>query len=513
MGVPGYFSWILKKYNKDALIKSKIECKIEHLFFDLNCAIHPAVKKNPNYTMEEMYKAVFDYIEDILDFVKPTKTIYIAIDGVAPRAKMEHQRMRRYKSVLYNKLANVEEKHDYNMISPGTVFMNTLNEKLEDYINIKNKTTNKDYILSGSNEPGEGEHKIFNYIRKNEEMKNIGIYGLDSDLLFLSLINYRTNMFIIREKQNLCPEMTDLSNYLYLDISLLREKLLDTLLSDNKKTIIDYCFFCFFLGNDFLPNLPSLKLKEGGVDILINIYLMIKQDLPNEYLINGVEINHFFFYKFINKLSIIEQETLDIINENRIMRINRFIKRMKYMPPEERKMEELKYVEWKTPDLIKFNQPNWKQRYYSYYNINPKKIKYVCGDYVKTMIWSLLYYMGLNNNWTWYYKYHIGPAISDFNNYSPLKKVEFKENNPVHPYLQLLYILPFESLNLLPDYIYNTLKEQDIYTHLYYPAEVKIDFMNKQYFFESILKLPEIDLKKMEYLFLNPQNSLGPPRA
>ena len=30
--------------------------------------------------------------------------------------------------------------------------------------------------------------------------------------------------------------------------------------------IQDYIFLCFFIGNDFLPNLPSIHLKHDGID-------------------------------------------------------------------------------------------------------------------------------------------------------------------------------------------------------------------------------------------------------
>ena len=81
------------------------------------------------------------------------------IDGVAPRAKMNQQRERRYKSHFFKELETGKSVlWDSNKITPGTEFMNDLPYKLRDLL--------PEYIhVSGPDEPGEGEHKIFEYIR------------------------------------------------------------------------------------------------------------------------------------------------------------------------------------------------------------------------------------------------------------------------------------------------------------------------------------------------------------
>lgn len=49
-------------------------------------------------TEEEMMVEIFKYTERVVNMVRPRRLLFMAIDGVAPRAKMNQQRSRRFRS-------------------------------------------------------------------------------------------------------------------------------------------------------------------------------------------------------------------------------------------------------------------------------------------------------------------------------------------------------------------------------------------------------------------------------
>ena len=125
MGVPGFFVWLMKNNVHNNIILNKLN-NINNLYFDANCLFHPkcfdilklySQITDVNKLEELMIDRIIKYINYIITFVNPSDNIYIAVDGVAPIAKINQQRKRRYKSVIdkeYNEMLNEKYKKGKN---------------------------------------------------------------------------------------------------------------------------------------------------------------------------------------------------------------------------------------------------------------------------------------------------------------------------------------------------------------------------------------------------------------
>ena len=330
MGIPSYFSYIIKNYTN--IIRKDCE-KIDNLFMDCNSIIYDSyhelennyVKNSMNPPKKdeienEIIKKVIEKIADYIDCISPSKRVYITFDGVAPCAKMEQQRKRRYKTYFMSKISNKSSLWNTSAITPGTEFM----EKLTKEINIHYQCNLKykiNVLISCSDEAGEGEHKIFKYVRENDlSNEHTAIYGLDSDLIMLSIIHkeYTKNIYVFREAphfKSVLSNKLEKNEKMFMDIELLCVAI-EKEMSNGKETEEtkesrkkDYILICFLLGNDFLPHISCLNIRSNGIRIIIETYKNVIAN-NNKYLIKNNMIKWKWVKIFLNEISKNEREYL-----------------------------------------------------------------------------------------------------------------------------------------------------------------------------------------------------------
>jgi 5'-3' exonuclease len=542
MGIPNYFKKIIDEF-PNIILNSNQNIIFDNLFIDFNGCIYTAynnIKSNKDNKLTNseyeslIIKEVIKYTNTIIDFVKPKELIYISIDGIPPRSKMIQQRYRRYmsswkkdkvikelehKNVDNNIIENYKNEWNTNAISPGTEFMKKLSFELNLYY------TNNDIkvIISDDSEEGEGEFKIFNYISKLNTNKKIAIHGLDADLIMLSLLQ-KSNIHLIREPVFFKLESNN--KFILLSIEIFKN-----ILNTNYKNIFynpsniiqNYIFICFLLGNDFIVNLMFLKFKNDSLDIILDIYKKISNNIETDILFyhnNKYYINYNFLTKLIYELSLIEVDKMsEITNEHynykpfvKINNDDSIIKKL------EMKLESYPSIN-KPKDKIQAGiDDNWRAKYYYYLfdTTDGDEIRDICHNYIESLEFTLEYYFEHKYHKTWYYRYQYSPTILDLFNYLQslnymieeedlyIYNKEFKidiNNEELYPDikitndLQLLMILPPDSKNLIKNKYHKLIEKNNSGVYHYYPKDFTISCYLKKWLWLCKPRLPDIDIK------------------
>jgi 5'-3' exoribonuclease 2 len=401
MGVPAFYRWLSEKYPKcvqDVLEErvpmdaagrptpqavdwrkpnpSGVEC--DNLYIDMNGIIHPCAhpEQGPQPTSEaQMYVNVAEAVDRLVRVNRPRQLLYLAIDGVAPRAKMNQQRARRFRSAQEaRELAELEatvrvelqgddDDHDHdhdhdkkatrvpvkppawdsNVITPGTTFMLRLADYIRFYVRQRLSTDpcwkHLRVLFSDASLPGEGEHKIMSHVRLQRAQPGYSpnlvhvLHGLDADLIMLGLATHEAHFYISREEvvfgrksMEMQEQRQNESGFtdaqrLYneavggeamrhvintqkplqrVSLPILREYLgaeFHATLSQLpfapslERLLDDVVFLCFFVGNDFLPHLPSLDIRDGALDFLFNVYQQVLPTLDGYLTMPGGNLN------------------------------------------------------------------------------------------------------------------------------------------------------------------------------------------------------------------------------
>uniref|UniRef100_A0A669Q5G4 5'-3' exoribonuclease n=1 Tax=Phasianus colchicus TaxID=9054 RepID=A0A669Q5G4_PHACC len=666
MGVPAFFRWLSRKYPSIIVncveekakecngVKASVdtskpnpnEVEFDNLYLDMNGIIHPCTHpedKPAPKNEDEMMVAIFEYIDRIFNIVRPRRLLYMAIDGVAPRAKMNQQRSRRFRAskegmeaaeekqkIRQEILAKggilppeeVKERFDSNCITPGTEFMDNLAKCLRYYIadrlNSDPGWKNLTIILSDASAPGEGEHKIMDYIRRQRAQPNHDpnthhcLCGADADLIMLGLATHEPNFTIIREefKPNkpkpcaLCNQMghevkdcqglprekqgkhdqfadslpASEQEFIFIRLCVLREYLERELTMaslpftfDFERSVDDWVFMCFFVGNDFLPHLPSLEIREGAIDRLVNIYKNVVHKtggyLTESGFVNLQRVQMIMLAVGEVEDSIFKKRKDDDDNFKRRQKEKK--KRMKRDHPSfipggqfspqalgnrsspqaisnprqaayEMRMHDRQNSTMSSPntslnsdgspspargikrksedsdsepepeDNIRLWESGWKQRYYK----NKFDVDASDEKFRRKVVQSY----GCAS-WNWYYPFHYAPFASDFEGIADMPSDFEKGSKPFKPLEQLMGVFPAASGNFLPPTWRKLMTDPESSIIDFYPEDFAIDLNGKKYAWQGVALLPFVDERRLRaaleevYPDLTPEenrrNSLG----
>jgi len=500
MGVRFYIKFI-KDFCK-RIIDNKIKfTEIELLLIDLNSIVYDCLliyiieSKNKNLNLF-IDKIVYEFGLFISQFSN-LKKLYIAGDGVAPLAKMQQQRVRRYKSPK-------TEDFDNALICPGTSFMILFDQKMTEWCN-KNKENFDTLVYSNSTVVKEGEQKIVDWVssgtipivknksliicpdsdihiilltRNNPILDNLSIYFgpilcEKTAKLYSSAIKLeKRNTFII----NVGQSRSELENY-FFNIENIDPP-------QYKMFWVDFQIILSLYGNDFVPGQPFFDVGYDAYPKNLSIFEVIfhefarfaknnevrkdkiKKDKNLGYLCyrtptdseTSVEIDINEFCNFIDAFNLKDIVTV-LFNSRKNSQI---IKGSNFNFERYETLwyyREFNYSIYKNYQFSKIKELSDKMQ------ISKKAKTDICRRYLLAFQWCLSYYLGDEVNYKFAYTYNHAPLMTTFSalckelewNKDEIHKCQTnltfyeckktpKYHTPFTVAEVLFYILPIESM-------------------------------------------------------------------
>lgn len=509
--------------------KIEIDCYA----LDLNAIVHPVCqrmykygeKKDNRLLARKNFKAIVPHqkqvfsalcreIKKLKDIINPTKKFLIMIDGTAGLSKQSQQRQRRFRS---GKEKETDLSFDSNSITTGSLFMSDLSRYIHGYIQRQMEQDESwqclEIVFSNEKIPGEGEHKIIDYIRKNPSYSYC-IHSPDADLIMLTLGIPETKLYIFRE--NIYRDVN--CKYFFVDVGIFKVSLLRQLRWASVKheysdeyAVYDFILSCFLLGNDFLPHSPSLSIANDGLEVLFDIYPVVTRkhghfvykNKNNELCLNTKSLK-FFFFALKNR----EEELL----------IQKFSSYMKYPDPllnkyvtKESKAETKEDSANKRKEVYNIDFDSLKKEFYAT-KFDESSPKEVCMEYFKGLLFVLRYYLQGIPDWHYTYRFNYTPFFSDMYKYISKfdGEMKFDLHDPLTPFEQLLAVMPPQSANILPSCLRSLILSEDSPILDFYPETFEIDYDGMRQEYMGITILPFVDVDRLKKAYNELKGNLSP---
>lgn len=465
MGITDFYGRFLDPNYSDAVVLS-IEKQILSLFIDSNGIFHrtsqevyaqyPKTQDDisrrtglsglPKPVLQKRHiDLIIRTIDGIVKKFDPRDNLILAPDGIANMAKISQQKTRRYKSIVDS--INAGNIFDSNAITPATDLMFAIDEAIQKYFSITKDLPRK-VIYSSHMVPGEGEHKIFSYIRNEEIIYNPQddgahvVFGLDGDLIVLSLLSPINGIYLVREDEGQIIDIDRLRKVIVKDLAKTK---------DSRIAMQDFALLVSFVGNDFLPEYPSFYSTNDSMRIVMEQY----KNLSRPLTLKGGNIDWEMFRDLVEMYTVAEKKMFERHVRNPVKYP---YKEFKESTDSSRKFDKKKFTKlWYCKEFCpKTITP---EVYFT-----PKDIGNMVIDFLKTIQWYLFYYIrGFEHvSNTWFYHYTYAPmadsVLSILNQLLKIGKTEALKKDiltgsdafeitAVH---QLLVVIPPLSKHLIP---------------------------------------------------------------
>lgn len=533
MGIPYYF-YLLTQTHANILAFQPPAGDHLRFFLDFNGAVYNAYYERlaagaGQPTEAEICADTWAYFQRLVEAVGAGAgrgaSVAICMDGVAPVAKMVQQRRRRFMTMARDQLGGTSgaggaPAWDTNAISPGTPFMRELTAYLK-----RQCADQPNVTFSGPDEPGEGEHKIFATLAASSAPGPVVIYGLDADLIMLSLLSHVPGIHLMREPAQVRAGMGTDAPFVYLRIDALRAAILRNLAERHRWAVTpaaladpygpeachwieNYVALCFFMGNDFLPALPTLHMKGDGLETLLKAYEHARSAAGEDLVVAEGSVPGLrkaegsvpgLSYTFIAAL-------LQILAKDEDARVRsqteEYVRRRAHASKPEERLEFYPILpENKDPVAQAILGPGpWRTAYYEHLFYGAA-VPEACALYLAGLAWTYRYYKRQPKDEGWSYPHGYAPATRDLADVAQAQGAALAAlpTGPAAPAfvstdVQLLCILPIKSRALLPARLQPFMTDPAYGCAHLYPRTFRLRTYMKTRLWECVPVLPPLDV-------------------
>uniref|UniRef100_A0A0D3BUP9 5'-3' exoribonuclease n=1 Tax=Brassica oleracea var. oleracea TaxID=109376 RepID=A0A0D3BUP9_BRAOL len=529
MGVPSFYRWLIERYPlilQDVIEEEPLDVKVpvdtikpnpscveyDNLYLDMKIIIHPC---SPT-TFSEVFQCMFYYIDRLFVMVRPQKLLFLAIDGVAPRAKMNQQRSRRFRAAKdAAEAASEKERLRQEFESEGRRLPPKLDSQVFDSnvmnswngvhvysficVAILHSRFDHDFLLlkvipSDANVPGEGEHKIMSYIRlqKNHPGYNPNtchfLYGLDADLIMLALATHEVHISILREvvftpaqqdKCFLCGQLGTGQQIVRARYRARQETCLIKLrqmlwLRSHTRVLYNYLCPCTRRNLDQVQVTQVMEASSSTLNSGVlsgcapekNATSSLRPDRSQD----ASQVTHPSTTPAQARLTLeFFQDTLRKRYCDICYRGNR---------------KGLVVTELNRAEIVRLGVQGWRERYYEEKFIAKtiEEMEQICRDVVSFLMPV--------------YPYHYAPFASDLKFLDKLD-IKFELGSTFKQFNQLLAVLPSASAHALPECFRKLMTDPSSPIAELYPPDFEIDMNGKRYSWQGIAKLPFIEEQRL----------------
>lgn len=513
MGIPSYYKRLIDRFPR--LVKKGIRVETptasDALFFDFNCLIYQCIRAPgmPAYTAAtatEWETALLDtvkrYTVGVWTAAGKPRDVMISVDGVVPMAKIRQQRLRRFKSVW---MAGKErelgaatgDRWDTNAITPGTAFMERLTTELGDL------GKKRGWVVSGADEAGEGEQKIMQVIRERGSAldgKSVLVYGLDADLIVLSLLTMARTVPAVKSWGLLREEVDGSKDgFGVLNIKELSGLLVPTEMPA-AEYLLEYACAMSFLGNDFLPHSLSVKLRDNGHDVMC--YRLSELHRAGQRLVSADgKVNFAAAAAFLEPWVAEEERWITEAFEHKY-RMRKGPARSEF----ERMMSPLDELPltWAAESAIwkrgsSALAEGWQETYRRVW-LKEADVAEVGAKYAEGLQWILDYYLGKPISYSWYFPWNVPPTWASL--HQALLSVGEKDmrvapSSPVAPQEQLAMVLPMASWGLVRETRLRALPSKAPFL---WPSSFGFFSVGRRWMWECEAEVPVISMERLRQL-------------